>query len=266
MTKSATEKKRVRRAPSGTSRDLSDSQPKVRERKHAGVKRGERENSKSRRKKREQVFSKEDAFFAWTFIKRRVLWQTILSFLWPLVALAMCLFPVYPYQVKIVVLYSCAGALLFIVVLLLIRAAIFGAFYIILGNRIWFFPNINAEETTFSELVRFWPKKEEGEPIKWTSRLFYAVISVLIILVLRHHAPDEAARARYQSKVSNIIDEMLEWSPKLALSGMLEKQQPIVNATEENPPVNESWSGSADQQNTTDGFENQDVDDDGNIT
>ncbi|KAK8923739.1 hypothetical protein KSP39_PZI019765 [Platanthera zijinensis] len=67
----------------------------------------------------EQIFSKEDAFFAWTFMKRRALWQTILSFLWPLVALAMCLFPVYPYQVKIVVLYSCAGALLFIVAMLL---------------------------------------------------------------------------------------------------------------------------------------------------
>ncbi|MQL79090.1 hypothetical protein Taro_011541 [Colocasia esculenta] len=67
----------------------------------------------------EQVFSENDAFFAWTFMKRRTLWQTILSFLWPLVALAMCLFPVYPYQCKLVVLYSCAGALLFIVTLLL---------------------------------------------------------------------------------------------------------------------------------------------------
>lgn len=27
---------------------------------------------------------------------------------------------------------------------------------------------------------------------------------------------------RYQKRVSNIIDEVLEWSPKLALSGMME--------------------------------------------
>ncbi|CAD6335021.1 unnamed protein product [Miscanthus lutarioriparius] len=40
---------------------------------------------------------------------------------------------------------------------------------------------------------------------------------------IRHHAPDEAARARYQKKVSNIIDDVLEWSPKLAISGMIEK-------------------------------------------
>uniref|UniRef100_A0A0A8XZY4 Uncharacterized protein n=1 Tax=Arundo donax TaxID=35708 RepID=A0A0A8XZY4_ARUDO len=42
-------------------------------------------------------------------------------------------------------------------------------------------------------------------------------------MLLRHHAPDEAARARYQKKVSNIIDDVLEWSPKLAISGMIEK-------------------------------------------
>ncbi|RZR96542.1 hypothetical protein BHM03_00025581 [Ensete ventricosum] len=44
-----------------------------------------------------------------------------LSFLWPLVALAVCLFPVYPYQCKILVLYSSAGALHFLVTLLLCK-------------------------------------------------------------------------------------------------------------------------------------------------
>ncbi|XP_062223371.1 uncharacterized protein LOC133922176 [Phragmites australis] len=171
----------------------------------------------------EQIFTENDGFFAWMFLKRRTLWQTILSFVWPLFALAVCLFPVYPYQCKIVVLYSCAGALLFIVSLLLLRAAIFGILWVLLGKRVWFFPNINAEETTFGELVRFWPEKDDGERPKWTSRLFYAVVAVLVILLLRHHAPDEAARARYQKKVSNIIDDVLEWSPKLAISGMIEK-------------------------------------------
>jgi translocation protein SEC62 len=69
--------------------------------------------------------------------------------------------------------------------------------WILLGKRVWFFPNINAEETTFRELVRFWPEKDEGEPPKWTSRIFYALVAMVIILLLRHHAPDEAARARY---------------------------------------------------------------------
>ncbi|KAJ4959905.1 hypothetical protein NE237_019815 [Protea cynaroides] len=79
-------------------------------------------------------------------------------------------------------------------------------------------------------------EKERGERCKpkWTSRLFYAIVAVLVILLLRHHAPDEAARARYQKRVFNIIDNVLEWSPRLALSGIMEKQQNVVSATESN--------------------------------
>ncbi|XP_047316741.1 uncharacterized protein LOC124920321 [Impatiens glandulifera] len=185
----------------------------------------------------DQIFSEQDAFFAWTFAKRHPLWQTLLSFFWPVLTLAICLFPVYPHQVKLLILYSCAGLLLMILSLLLFRAAIFGALYIIAGKRVWFFPNILAEEATLSELFRFWPNRDEEERPKFTARLFYSVAALLVILLLRHHAPDEAARARYQKRVSNIIDDVLEWSPSLALSGMMDKQQTIVNQTE---PVNGS--------------------------
>lgn len=80
-----------------------------------------------------------------------------------------------------------------------VRSVIFGALWIILGKRVWFFPNILAEEATLSELFQFWPTKDEGERPKWTARLTYAIGAVLVILLLRHHAPDEAARARYVS-------------------------------------------------------------------
>ncbi|CAL4888270.1 unnamed protein product [Urochloa decumbens] len=213
----------------------------------------------------EQVFTENDGFFAWMFLKRRTLWQTILSFVWPLFALAVCLFPVYPYQCKIVVLYSCAGALLFIVSILLLRAAIFGILWVLLGKRVWFFPNINAEETTFRELVRFWPEKDEGERPKWTSRLFYALVAVLVILLLRHHAPDEAARARYQKKVSNIIDDVLEWSPKLAISGMIEKHSG-ANSTEGNNYTSTAGSSHAPPSAEGKATEaNPDTDADGDI-
>ncbi|KAL9234781.1 hypothetical protein vseg_009609 [Gypsophila vaccaria] len=179
-----------------------------------------------------QSFSDNDAFFVWTFVKRHPLWQTLLSFSWPVLTLAICLFPVYPHKAKLVVLYSCAGILLLIMCLLLMRATIFGALWILLGKRVWIFPNILAEEATLSELFRFWPKKDEEEPPKWTARLFYTVVAIVAISVLRHHAPDEAARARYQKRVSNIIDDVLEWSPKLALSGMMKQQSDITNATD----------------------------------
>lgn len=66
----------------------------------------------------DQVFSENDAFFAWTFVTRNPLWQTLLSFFWPVLTLAICLFPVYPHQCKLIILYSCAGVLLLILCLL----------------------------------------------------------------------------------------------------------------------------------------------------
>ena len=77
-----------------------------------------------------------------------------------------------------------------------VRLAIFGALWIILGKRVWFFPNILVEEVTLRELFRFLPNKDEEERPKWTARLLFALLAVLFILLLRHHAPDEAARAR----------------------------------------------------------------------
>ncbi|KAJ6895730.1 hypothetical protein NC651_022068 [Populus alba x Populus x berolinensis] len=193
----------------------------------------------------DQVFSENDAFFAWAFVKRRPLWQTLLSLSWPVLTLAICMFPVYPHRCKLLILYSCAGLLLLILSLLSLRATVFGVLYLILGKRVWFFPNILAEEATLGELFRFWPNKDEEERPKWTTRLFYALVAVLVILLLRHHAPDEAARARYQKRMSNIIDEVLEWSPSLALSGMMEKQPTVVNTTE---PSNFTDSGKTDSE------------------
>lgn len=196
----------------------------------------------------EQEFSENDAFFAWAFVKRRPLWQTILSFVWPVLTLAICLFPVFPHSCKLVVLYSCAGLLLVIFTLLFFRALIFGTLWIILGKRVWLFPNILAEEATLSELFQFWPKKDEEERPKWTARLFFAVVGVVFILILRHHAPDEAARARYQKRVSNIIDDVIEWSPRLALSGMMDTQETVVNATEANTTTTEGSEGIPEEQ------------------
>ncbi|GJW25711.1 hypothetical protein Tco_0039522, partial [Tanacetum coccineum] len=58
---------------------------------------------------KEQEFSDTDAFFAWTFVNKRPLWQTLLSLSWSVLTLAICLFPVYPHQAKLLILYSCAG-------------------------------------------------------------------------------------------------------------------------------------------------------------
>lgn len=57
------------------------------------------------------MFSEKDSFYAWTFERRRPLWQTVLSFLVPVVTLACCLFPVFPHWCKLGVLYFCLAFL-----------------------------------------------------------------------------------------------------------------------------------------------------------
>ncbi|KAH7423918.1 hypothetical protein KP509_12G080600 [Ceratopteris richardii] len=184
----------------------------------------------------DQTFSVNDAFFAWTFERRRPLWQTVLSFLVPIVTLACCLFPVFPHWCKLVVLYTCLTFLAAVFTLLLLRLAVFGIAWILLGKRAWFFPNILAEEASFKELFRFWPEpaKEDEKPPSWTARLGFAVVVGLIGWFCIHYGPDEAARTRYHRRVSNIIDEVLEWSPKLALSGNQTKTPTDLNQTQSN--------------------------------
>lgn len=91
----------------------------------------------------EQVFSENDAFFAWTFVKRHPLWQTLLSFFWPVLTLAICLFPVYPHRCKLLILYSCAGVLLLILSLLLCK-------FLRVHFFIWILFNINMHWVFFN--------------------------------------------------------------------------------------------------------------------
>eukprot|EP00249_Psilotum_nudum_P021482 c28120_g1_i1 orf=186-1268(-) len=196
----------------------------------------------------EHVFTVDDAFYAWTFEKRRPLWQTVLSFLVPIITLACCLFPVFPQWCKLVVFYLCLACLAVIFGILFLRMAVFGLLWILLGKRVWFFPNILAEEATLSELFHFWPEpsKDEEKPPRWTVRVAFAIITGAVVWFCIHHAPDEAARARYQKKVSNIIDDVLEWSPRLALSGKQEEILIVLNDTINN--VTGSESGNETQE------------------
>ncbi|KAL3686688.1 hypothetical protein R1sor_012997 [Riccia sorocarpa] len=195
----------------------------------------------------DQVFSEDDAFFAWTYERRRPLWQTILSFSVPIVTLACCLFPIFPHWCKLAVLYFCLAFLALIFGVLFARWAVFYIMWIVLGKRVWFFPNILAEEATLSELFKFWPEKSKGDetPPKRTTRLAFALLTAASLWVVFHHVPDEAARARYHKKVSNIIDEVLVWKPNLAaLTGNSAREN--INANETAPSDSGAAESSAD--------------------
>ncbi|KAG0574631.1 hypothetical protein KC19_VG278100 [Ceratodon purpureus] len=163
----------------------------------------------------EQMFSEKDSFYAWTFERRRPLWQTVLSFLVPVVTLACCLFPVFPHWCKLGVLYFCLAFLTLIFGVLILRTAIFSILWLTLSKRVWFLPNILAEEATLSELFQFMPDfKDDDPPPKWSTRIAFGSVAALIIWFVVVHGPNEQARARYQKKASNIIDDILTWKPQ----------------------------------------------------
>lgn len=79
-----------------------------------------------------------------------------------------------------------------------VRGAIFGVVWLVAGKRVWFFPNILAEEATLTELFQFLPdlSKDDEPPPKWSTRLAFGAVSGLIIWLVVVHGPNEAARAR----------------------------------------------------------------------
>lgn len=202
-----------------------------------------------------QSFTEDDGFFAWTFERRRPFWQTLLSFMVPVITVACCLFPVFPHWAKLTVLYSCLFFLGLIFGVLLIRWLVFLVIWILVGKRIWFFPNILAEEATLAELFRFMPDtgKDEEPPPKFTTRFVVCAFSAIVMWLSVRHAPDEKARARYRKKVGNIIDDVLTWSPAM-LSGSktAPSNSTIFVAT---PPENKTESKTKPVLNETEKIE-----------
>ncbi|GBG92067.1 hypothetical protein CBR_g54322 [Chara braunii] len=167
----------------------------------------------------EQLFTEDDGFFAWTYDRSTTLLQTLMSFLVPVLTIGICLFPVFPYWFKLGVLYTCLTFLGVIFSLLTVRGLVFGILWVLLGKRIWFFPNILAEEASFAELCRFLPdgKKDEDPPPKWTERVLVALLVCGAVWLFVHHAPDENARAKYSRKAKDKLQEWLEWNPSYGM-------------------------------------------------
>ena len=62
-----------------------------------------------------------------------------------LAVLAACLFPLAPYQIKIVVVYLSMGLLVTLMGAILIRGAIAGVTWMAVGRSFWLLPNVLSE-------------------------------------------------------------------------------------------------------------------------
>lgn len=61
---------------------------------------------------------------------------------------------------------------------------------------------------------------------------------------------------RYQKRVSNIIDDVLEWSPRQALSGMMET---VVNVTDSNDNATDDSKAGSEKVAFTDVLDEETV-------
>ena len=69
------------------------------------------------------------------------LWSAMIAVL----VLAACLFPLAPYQVKIVVVYLSMGILMFLMGAILLRGVIAAATWMAVGRSFWILPNVLSE-------------------------------------------------------------------------------------------------------------------------
>lgn len=162
-----------------------------------------------------QAFATEEGFYSWTFERQQPMWQTVLTILFPVFTVACCLFPVFPYWAKLSVLYFLLTLIAAIFLLLFVRLSVFAVVWIFTGKRVWFFPRILEEEGSLAELFRFWPDKDEDPPSKLTTRAAVALVLVFTFWLMVKYAPDENTRARYQRRVTNIIDDFVQWTPQM---------------------------------------------------
>lgn len=93
-----------------------------------------------------QTFS-EDAFYAWTYDRPASPYLWLGSVLIAVLVLAACLFPLAPYKLKVVVLYTSMGLLMTLVGALLVRGLVAGVTWMAVGRSFWVLPNVLSEVT-----------------------------------------------------------------------------------------------------------------------
>ena len=93
-----------------------------------------------------QTFS-EEAFYAWMYDRPASPYLWLWSAMIAVLVLAACLFPLAPYQVKIVVVYLSMGLLVTLMGAILLRGLVAAATWMAVGRSFWILPNVLSEVT-----------------------------------------------------------------------------------------------------------------------
>lgn len=102
---------------------------------------------------RDQTFV-EDAFYAWTYTPPMSWTGVLMSGLFALFVVAMCLFPLAPIWFKKLILYVCLAILGTFAVTFAVRFVVWLAVWIVTGEHFWILPNLTDDEIPINEIFK----------------------------------------------------------------------------------------------------------------
>ena len=94
----------------------------------------------------------DDSFYAWTYDQPMSWAFLITSWAVAILVMLMCLFPLAPIWFKKIILYLCVAILSLFTVIILVRAVVFAAVWLVSGRHFWILPNIASDEIPINEV------------------------------------------------------------------------------------------------------------------
>ena len=139
---------------------------------------------------RDQTFV-EDAFYAWTY-EMPMSWKSVvLSGLFAVLVVAMCLFPLAPIWFKKLILYVCVGILVTFAVLFTVRLVVFVAVWIFTGEHFWLLPNLTDDTVPINEIFSpMWAFDVEAKKIGLAQRFVSLTVGGALVYGLYSYAPE----------------------------------------------------------------------------
>lgn len=141
--------------------------------------------------------------------------------------LLIMLFPIWPVSIKLVIWYISFYLLVFLVGLIIVRAIVWTAFFII-GFDFWIFPNL-LEDTyyildTFRPFLS-WDRRQDG------FRMVMVRIATLgsIALLAWQLSNDPETVETFQTGTDEILDDLFEWGNQRFVVGNVANNQTLVD-------------------------------------